>query len=192
MIPGPPCIRNILGNEVCERFSYYGLRAILVPFVTGPLGWSEENAVLAYALFSSLTFAMPLVGGCVADSVLGKYKTILYCSLIYCCGNALMAASALGNGTAYCMVVALVLIGIGTGGIKPNVSAFGADQFPSDDQPAITSFFSFFYFSINLGSVAAYIALPLLRKHCGYAAAFAAPFFLLLVRCTHCQIRVSC
>jgi dipeptide/tripeptide permease len=166
---------------VCERFSFYGLRAILVSFITGPLGWSEENAVLAYSLSSALAFGMPLVGGYVADSFLGKYRTILYFSLIYCCGNALMAVSALGDGHAVVMIIALVLIGIGTGGIKPNVSAFGADQFAPEDQSSITAFFSFFYFAINLGSIASYIVTPLLKKHCGYAVAFAAPFFLLVV-----------
>eukprot|EP00948_MAST-09A_sp_MAST-9A-sp1_P003075 g3075.t1 len=177
IIPGPRCVRNILGSEACERFSWYGLRAILVSFMTDVLKWNQGDAVLGYSLAAALAYFMPLIGGYVSDTYLGKYKTILYFSVVYCSGSLLLACSALSSdGIPALMVIGLVLVGIGTGGIKPCVSAFGADQFPEHQVKQKVLFFSAFYFSINFGSIASYALTPLLKRYLGYVIAFGAPF----------------
>lgn len=185
MIVGPPCVRNIIGNELCERFSYYGLRAILVLYLTEGLNWQEDFAISIYSYWVALAYFMPLLGGYVSDSYLGKYRTIIYFSLIYCSGSIILAVTAISPQVWGC-VLGLILIGIGTGGIKPCVSSFGADQFlttvaPSKREHAISVFFHVFYFAINLGSVFSFIFTPLLREHAGYDIAFGVPAILLLV-----------
>lgn len=94
---GPPCVRNIVGNELCERYSYYGLRAILVLFATNQLGFSDADAVSLSSYSSSVAYFMPLIGGFVADSYLGKYNTIFYFSWVYVAGSILLACSAINN-----------------------------------------------------------------------------------------------
>lgn len=180
-VPGaPPWVGNILLNELCERFSYYALRAILVLFCKERLGWSKGASISAFMFSSSLAYFMPLLGGYVADARLGKYKTILYFSGVYVCGGLALSLSAAQASTAG-TVFALGLIGVGTGGIKPNVSSFGADQFKAADAAAVDRYFHVFYFCINVGSVVSFVVSPLLRQHFGYAVAFAVPAVLLAV-----------
>lgn len=124
LLPGPRCVRNILGTELCERFSYYGLRAILVIFLTDELNFRENDAVALFAYTSALAYFMPLVGGYVADAYLGRFSTILYFSSVYCVGSLTLAIAA-GFKSVVLTIVGLFLIGVGTGGIKPCVSAFG-------------------------------------------------------------------
>jgi solute carrier family 15 oligopeptide transporter 1 len=225
-IPGPPWVINILLSELCERFSFYALRAILVLFFKERLGWSRDSAISIFFFSSALSYFMPLLGGYVADSKLGRFKTILGFSSIYVLGSFVLALAAatspepfFNNGTeisnhtsaatesaaeraaseqageggealteadttgsAFLAIFALCLIAVGTGGIKPNVSSFGADQFTgptrADD---IGKFFAIFYFCINTGSVISFIISPILRVNAGYGVAFALPTILLTV-----------
>ena len=124
-IPGPSHVKNIIGNELCERFSYYGLRSILVLYFVESLGWSESFAISMFSYSSAMAYFMPVVGGLVADSFLGKYKTILYFSLIYCVGSAMLALTA-AQASVFGAMAGLFLIAVGTGGLKPCVSSFGA------------------------------------------------------------------
>ena len=190
LLPGPPCVRNILGSELCERFSWYGLRAILVLYFNHSLGWSKDASISMFSYSSALAYFMPLLGGYLSDSRLGKYRTILYFSCLYVVGCTMLAVSALER-LVWLSILGLVFIGVGTGGIKPCVSSFGADQFTqrrcinasevSAREHQISSFFHFFYFSINLGSVGSFILTPLLRQYFGYAVAFAVPAVLLAI-----------
>lgn len=187
---GPPCVRNILGSELCERFSWYGLRAILVLYFNQSLGWSKDASISMFSYSSALAYFMPLLGGYLSDSRLGKYRTILYFSMLYVGGCTMLAVSALDR-MVWLSILGLVFIGVGTGGIKPCVSSFGADQFTqrrcinaaevAHREHEISSFFHFFYFSINLGSVGSFIVTPLLRQHFGYSVAFAVPAVLLAI-----------
>lgn len=178
LIPGPSCVKNILISEVCERFSYYGLRAILTIYCTDELGWSESEAVSFFFYTSALAYFMPLLGGYVSDTWLGKYLTILSFSLIYVLGSFVLAMAAVPS-SAPGTIVGLVLIGVGTGGIKPNVSSFGAEQFNQQDLNAIGYYFRVFYFCINIGSVVSFIVSPFLRSEFGYGIAFGVPCVLL-------------
>ena len=112
----------------CERFSYYGLRAVLVIYLTEELGFGENEAVAAFAYTSALAYFMPLVGGYVADAYLGRFTTILAFSSVYAVGSACLALAAALKSSGLTMF-GLFLIGVGTGGIKPCVSAFGGWSF---------------------------------------------------------------
>eukprot|EP01027_Heterolobosea_sp_BB2_P019163 GEZU01026915.1.p1 GENE.GEZU01026915.1~~GEZU01026915.1.p1 ORF type:complete len:204 (-),score=33.44 GEZU01026915.1:76-687(-) len=129
---------------------------------------------------------MPLFGGWLADSVLGKFWTIFLLSIVYCLGNAVVAVTAIPGVTGtpphwWGVALGLLLIGIGTGGIKPCVSSFGGDQFAANESELLTSFFSLFYLSINLGSTVSTFVTPIIRDQYGYAAAFAVPAVLLVI-----------
>src|SRR3954452_11564072 len=115
----PPQIKFIVGNEACERFSYYGMRSILVVFMINHLAMSQENAKTAYHLFAGACYLLPLLGAYLSDRFLGKYKTILYLSIVYCLGHLSLSLWETPNG----VYLGLGLIALGSGGIKPCVSA---------------------------------------------------------------------
>lgn len=131
-------------------------------------------------------------GAIISDSWLGKFKTILYLSLVYICGSVLLTLGAIGplNLPAQTFtILGLALIALGSGGIKPCVSAFGGDQFKVPEQvKQITSFFSLFYFAINAGSLISTTVTPILREdvqcfgdnNC-YPLAFGVPAVLMVV-----------
>lgn len=94
------------------------------------------------------------------------FRTILYVSMIYCAGNMIVSITSLrplGAGEEAGPAIGLFLIALGTGGIKPCVSAFGGDQFTSDQSHLLQSFFSVFYFAINAGSLLSMLITPVLR-----------------------------
>ena len=97
------------------------------------------------------------------------HRTILYVSVIYCIGNLIVSMTSLpplGAGEIPGPMIGLFLIALGTGGIKPCVSAFGGDQFTSDQSKLLQSFFSVFYFAINAGSLLSMLITPVLRGMC--------------------------
>ncbi|MFT5696030.1 MAG: POT family proton-dependent oligopeptide transporter, partial [Myxococcota bacterium] len=128
----PKGIPFIIGNEAAERFSYYGMRAVLVIFMTqylrdanGELAvLSEADANVYYHLFGSAVYFTPLAGALLADVFLGKYRTILLLSILYCLGHLTLAL----DDTIVGLSLGLGLISAGAGGIKPCVSAHVGDQ----------------------------------------------------------------
>ncbi|KAF2878618.1 hypothetical protein ILUMI_27551 [Ignelater luminosus] len=165
----PKSIPFLIANEFCERFNYYGLRAVMSIYITEELGFTEREAAIIYHFFAMLVFTLPVFGAIISDSWWGKFNTILYISLIYAVGNVVLAASAVGPlnlpPRAF-FLLGLFLIAVGTGGIKPCVSAFGGDQFNLPGQEReLETFFHLFYFSINCGSFLASFLTPVLRKH---------------------------
>jgi len=185
VFPGPPQVKYIIYNELCERFSYYGVRTILIKFLENELAFAKNDAAAITLFFSALCYSSPLVGGFVADSYLGKYYTILLFSIIYVSGGGLLALSAKLDYPMYSFI-GLGLIGIGTGGIKPCVSAFGADQFPKgasnkNRNREMESYFMAFYFSINFGSMGSFFFIPIVRANYGYFWAFLIPAISLFV-----------
>lgn len=181
----PKGIPYIVGNEAAERFSFYGMRAILVVFMTqylaGPGGqpavMGEEEAKGWYHLFVSTVYFMPLFGALLSDGLLGKYRTIIALSLVYCLGHFALALDHTRLGLA----LGLGLIAIGSGGIKPCVSAHVGDQFGQSNRHLISRVFGWFYFAINLGAFISTLAVPwLLEKH-GPAVAFAVPGVLMVI-----------
>ena len=252
-----PPVCSILITEVAERFSYFGFRAILVLYFHQALHFDESQAVAYFAFVSCTAYFTPVLGAIVADSYIGRYRTILWFGVAYFAGLVVLTAGAYlptseestavdegdaadGNGENYngdgdngdgadfssdslilkemLTLVGLAFACIGTGGIKPCVSAFGADQVAGDDSPStiqksmshgmecddrgeaihvelrhnasvcsespgqeqqVRSFFSFFYFGINVGAVLSISLVPIIRGQYGFGAAFLAPTIFL-------------
>ncbi|NXH75929.1 S15A1 protein, partial [Hydrobates tethys] len=199
----PLSIFFIVINEFCERFSYYGMRAVLVLYFKYFLQWDDNLSTAIYHTFVALCYLTPILGALIADSWLGKFKTIVSLSIVYTIGQAVMAVSSISDLTDHSRdgspdnvslhialsMVGLILIALGTGGIKPCVSAFGGDQFEDDQEKQRTRFFSIFYLSINAGSLLSTIITPILRaQECGiyskqrcYPLAFGVPAALMAV-----------
>jgi len=182
----PSAIKYIMSNEICERFSYYGLRAILALYISKQLGFGDDTATVVVHAFTMGAYAITVLGGYVSDAVLGKYKTILYVSLIYVTGSFTLSITAipglLGDPPhPWGVAVGLTLVALGTGGIKPVVSAFVGDQFTPAQGHLLERVFRLFYWCINLGSVFSTILTPIIREHFNYAFAFGLPAVLLLV-----------
>src|ERR1043165_442201 len=130
--PIPHQIRYIIGNEGCERFSFYGMRNILTVFLATSLFAylpEAERGSAAKEVFHTFVIGVyffPLLGGWIADRFFGKYNTIFGLSLVYCAGQACLALFVTNQLGFY---VGLSLIALGSGGIKPCISAFVGDQF---------------------------------------------------------------
>lgn len=182
----PKSIPYIIGNEAAERFSFYGMKAILTTFLVAqffnPSGDPALNDVARAKaneethFFITLAYLTPVFGGLLADWFLGKYRTILYISLFYCAGHACLA---LFENSLQGFMFGLVLIAIGAGGIKPCVSANVGDQFDKNNEHLISKAFSLFYFSINFGAFFSTLLTPWLMKTYGPAVAFGVPGILM-------------
>nr|XP_009678407.1 PREDICTED: solute carrier family 15 member 1 [Struthio camelus australis] len=199
----PISIFFIVINEFCERFSYYGMRAVLVLYFKYFLRWDDNVSTAIYHTFVALCYLTPILGALIADSWLGKFKTIISLSVVYTIGQAIISISSINDLTDYnrdgtpdhipvhvaLSIVGLILIALGTGGIKPCVAAFGGDQFEDHQEKQRTRFFSIFYLSINAGSLISTILTPILRgEECGihskqrcYPLAFGVPAALMAV-----------
>lgn len=181
----PPGIPFIIGNEAAERFSFYGMRAILVVFMTqylvGATGeldlMNEEQAKGWFHLFVSAVYFLPLFGALISDGLLGKYRTIIVLSIVYCLGHLVLAIDHTRIGLA----IGLALIALGSGGIKPCVSAHLGDQFGQRNHHLLARFFGWFYFSINLGAFVSILATPWLLQTYGPSVAFGVPGVLMLM-----------
>uniref|UniRef100_A0A8C5CY01 Solute carrier family 15 member 2 n=1 Tax=Gadus morhua TaxID=8049 RepID=A0A8C5CY01_GADMO len=184
----PLSIAFIVVNEFCERFSYYGMRAVLTLYFVNYLHWDRDLSTAIYHAFTSLCYFTPVLGALIADSWLGKFKTIIYLSIVYVIGHVVKSVGAIptvGDTSMHIALsmVGLILIAFGTGGIKPCVAAFGGDQFEPEQT---RKFFSIFYMAINAGSVLSMIVTPILRgdvKCFGddcYALAFGVPAVLMV------------
>jgi POT family proton-dependent oligopeptide transporter len=178
----PRAVPYIIGNEAAERFSYYGLRSIMAIFLAAqfynPSGDPAlKETATAHAnesthFFVALSYFMPLVGGILADWFFGKYKAILWLSLVYVLGNV-FTSSFTTNLNLF--TFGLILIATGAGGIKSCVSANVGDQFDKTNQDLLSKVYGWFYFSINAGSMVSFALIPWAYKHFGPRVAFGIP-----------------
>lgn len=164
----------------------------MVLYLSRQLNYSDDTATVIFHIFTMFVYFLCVFGAIISDSWLGKFKTILYLSLVYVCGSVLITLGAIPPlnlpATTFTMI-GLALIALGSGGIKPCVSAFGGDQFKLPEQiKQMTTFFSLFYFSINAGSLISTTVTPILREdvHCFsqkecYSLAFGVPAVLMAV-----------
>uniref|UniRef100_A0A7N5ZQJ5 Solute carrier family 15 member 2 n=1 Tax=Anabas testudineus TaxID=64144 RepID=A0A7N5ZQJ5_ANATE len=164
-------------------FSYYGMKAVLTLYFVSYLGWDPDLSTAVYHAFSGLCYFTPILGALIADSWLGKFKTIIYLSVVYVIGHVVKSVGAIptvGNKEMHIALsmLGLILIAFGTGGIKPCVAAFGGDQFDEENRQ---KFFSIFYMSINAGSLLSTVITPILRGEYCYALAFGVPAALMVV-----------
>ena len=181
----PPGIPFIVGNEAAERFSFYGMRGILTVYMMhhimdaqGNLATVSEAAAREYYhRFGVAVYFFPFLGALLSDGLLGKYRTIIWLSLVYCLGHLALAIDDTWQG----LTIGLSLIAVGSGGIKPCVSAHVGDQFGKRNQHLIEKVFGWFYLSINLGSFISTLLTPWLLQRFGPNVAFAVPGALMLL-----------
>jgi len=190
--PYPWHVAFILGNEVCERYSFYGMKSLLSIYFEKKLLYSENTATVIVHSFMFMCYFMPLFGAGLADQFLGKFKTIVYLSCVYVVGHIIKTVGSITSDPSIphteLSLLGLFIIAVGTGGIKPCVAAFAGDQFKLPEQEReVQRFFSIFYMSINIGSLLSMIIGPELRsvacmgeKDC-YPLAFGVPALLMFI-----------
>ena len=183
----PSGVPYIIGNEAAERFSFYGMKSILALFMAkylmtrfGTPDPMTENDAEGYThWFVAGVYYLPVVGALLSDGVLGKYRTILWLSIVYCFGHFALAL----NDTRLGLMIGLSLICVGAGGIKPCVSANVGDQFGESNKHLLSKVFGWFYFSINAGSFISTLLCPFLLadKRFGPHWAFGIPGVAMVV-----------
>lgn len=179
----PGGIPYIIINDVAERFSFYGIRAVLVIFMTqylmsgdGVLAtYSEEDATSFFHLFISTAYFLPILGAILADAFFGKYRTIIFLSLVYCAGHFALFV----DDTQVGLFLGLTLVALGAGGIKPSVASHVGDQFGKSNQHLLSRAYSWYYMGINIGSSTSSLMTPWLLQHYGPAVAFGVPGFFM-------------
>ncbi|KAI9091378.1 hypothetical protein K1719_028189 [Acacia pycnantha] len=185
----------ILGNEFCERLAYYGIAANLVTYLTSKLHEGNVSAARNVTTWQGTCCLTPLIGAVLADAYWGRYWTIAAFSAIYFLGMCTLSLSASVPALkpAECVgsvcpsatpaqyavfFFGLYLIALGTGGIKPCVSSFGADQFDDTDPKERAkkgSFFNWFYFSINIGALVSSSLIVGIQVKAGWGLGFGIP-----------------
>lgn len=172
--PGyPPGLTTLFGVELWERFSYYGMRAILLYYLVdavadGGLGIDETVGQAVVATYGAGVYLLSIVGGWLADRAIGARRSVLYGGLVIMAGHVCLAVP--GAATTW---LGIALVALGTGLLKPNVSTMVGHLF-TDHDPRRDSAFSLFYVSINVGALVAPFVVGFLRGRYGYHAGFAA------------------
>ncbi|THG18304.1 hypothetical protein TEA_021605 [Camellia sinensis var. sinensis] len=185
----------ILGTECCERLAFYGIAANLVSYLTKTMHEGNVSAARNVSNWAGTAYLTPLIGAVLADACWGRYWTIAVFSAIYFLGMCTLTLTATVPALkpAECVdsicppatpaqyllfYLGLYLIALGTGGIKPCVSSFGADQFDDTDPKERAkqgSFFNWFYFSINLGALVSSILIVWIQENAGWGLGFGIP-----------------
>jgi POT family proton-dependent oligopeptide transporter len=184
----PPGVPHIIGNEAAERFSFYGMKAILAVFMVqylhlmdglGTSVMSEAQATERVHLFNGAVYLTPFLGALLADVLIGKYRTIIALSIVYCAGHAALACMGVFGASPWWLMAGLGLIALGSGGIKPCVSAHVGDQFGARNAHLLPRIFNWFYFSINIGAFLSMVLTPWLLEWYGPHWAFGVPGVLM-------------
>ena len=181
----PAGVPYILTNEAAERFSFYGMSSILVVFMTRYLMGSDgtlnvmaaEPAKAWFHWFTAAVYFLTIAGAVISDIWLGKFKTIIWFSLLYCVGFAVLAFDHTHLG----LLGGLTLIALGSGIIKPCVTANVGDQFGASNKHLISKVYGWFYFSINLGACISMYMCPLLLDRYGPGIGFGVPAVFMII-----------
>ena len=181
----PSGLPYIIGNEAAERFSFYGMKAILTVFMVQylmtssgvPVGMSEPEAKEVFHLFVAATYITPILGAILADGFFGKYPVIIGLSLFYCLGHGVLALTDFPGvmEPQTSLYLGLGLIAVGAGGIKPCVSAHVGDQFGPRNVSMLEKVYGWFYVSINVGAFISQLMIPWVLKNHGPGWAFGIP-----------------
>ncbi|KEH29309.1 putative proton-dependent oligopeptide transporter family, major facilitator superfamily [Medicago truncatula] len=199
---GQPAVRSktgywrsawfIIGVEMAERASYYGIQGNLISYLTGPLKQSTAKAAENVNIWAGTASLLPLFGAFIADSFLGRYRTIMLASLIYILGLGLLTLSAMLPSLTSCSTqsqvilffISLYLVAIGQGGHKPCVQAFGADQFDEKypkEHKARSSFFNWWYFTMVAGAAATLSILTYIQDNYSWVLGFGIPCVIMII-----------
>ncbi|KAL6961971.1 hypothetical protein U1Q18_036929 [Sarracenia purpurea var. burkii] len=188
----------IIGVEIAERCAYYGISSNLISYLTGPLGQSTATAAENVNALVGTASLLPLLGAFVADSFLGRYRTIIIASVLYVLGLGLLTLSAVlpSYTSSDCQgstnlrpcspprlqvvffFFSLYLVAIAQGGHKPCVQAFGADQFDAQDPrecKAKSSFFNWWYFGLCFGTCLTVLILNYIQDNLNWGLGFGIP-----------------
>ncbi len=192
----PSGIAYIVGNEAAERFSFYGMKTILAVFMTQYLltatgdsaFLTKTEATEWVSLFVASAYFFPVIGALIADAILGKYLTIMALSIVYCLGHLCLAFIDLPGSVLTAtmepkgwLIAGLVLVALGSGGIKPCVSANVGDQFGAKNAHLLERVYGWFYFAINFGSLFSTLLTPWMLKNYGPGWAFGIPGILMAI-----------
>ncbi|CAK8575311.1 unnamed protein product [Lathyrus sativus] len=182
----------IIGVEMAERMSNYGIQGNLISYLTGPLKQTTATAAVNVNIWAGTATLLPLLGAFVADSFLGRYRTIVVSSLIYILGLGLLTLSAMLSSLTFCSpqsqvilsFISLYLVAIGQGGHKPCVQAFGADQFDEKhpkEHKARSSFFNWWYFTMVGGCTALLSILNYIQDNYSWVLGFGIPCVVMTI-----------
>ncbi|MEL6389457.1 MAG: oligopeptide:H+ symporter [Bacteroidota bacterium] len=177
----PRGLATLFFTEMWERFSFYGMRAILILFMVGEtakegLGLDTETAGAAYGLYTAAVYLLALPGGRIADTLIGQRKAIFYGGILIMIGHGILAIPA-GPGVFF---AGLAFVALGTGFLKPNISSLVGTLYGDDKGARRDAGFSIFYMSINLGSFIGQILVPVAASynwHLGFGLAAIGMFF---------------
>ena len=168
----PKGLYLLFATEMWERFSYYGMRALLVlSLVAGVesanpgFGWSQAEALKLYGLFTGFVYFTPLIGGWLADNFLGQRKSVIIGGLVMAAGQFTLASAIPGNLSLF--YVGLVLLVIGNGFFKPNISTMVGDLYNEGDARRDAAF-TIFYMGINSGALLAPLVCSTLGEDPAY------------------------
>ena len=178
----PRGLLTLFMTEMWERFSYYGMRALLVLFMVaaiqdGGMGLTDQTATAIYGLYTAAVYLLSLPGGWMADRLLGAQRAIWYGGIVIMSGHFTLAIPGVTT-----FFLGLVLIALGTGLLKPNISAVVGELYPPGD-PRRDGGFTIYYMGINLGAFLGPLACGWLAAenwHYGFAAAGVGMFFGLI------------
>ncbi len=184
----PRGLATLFFTEMWERFTYYGMRALLVLFMTaavvnGGLGIDDRTANAIYGMYISGTYLLCLLGGWIADRLIGQQKAVFFGGILIMAGNASLA---LGDPRLF--FIGLVVIVLGVGLLKPNISAIVAQLYPEGGSRRDAGF-SIFYMGINLGAFLGSLLVPIVAAKFGWNVGFALPAVGML--CGLIQFRVT-
>ncbi|XVF63339.1 hypothetical protein PTKIN_Ptkin09bG0079900 [Pterospermum kingtungense] len=194
----------IIGVEVAERFAFFGISSNLITYLTGPLGQSTVTAAENVNAWAGTATLLPLLGAIVADSFLGRYRTIIFASLIYIlglvfltltamlpsfktCGNSNTKKITSGSSPRLPVILfffSLYLVAIGQAGHKPCVQAFGADQFDGEDleeSKAKSSFFNWWYFGTYVGIFITLLIIVYVQDNLSWGLGFGIPCIVMVL-----------
>jgi proton-dependent oligopeptide transporter, POT family len=177
----PRGLATLFFTEMWERFTYYGMRAILVLFLvaavsTGGFGINDRTATAIYGLYTASAYLAALPGGWIADRLIGAQRAVLAGGIAISLGNAMLAMSSSPRG----FYIGLVIVVLGVGLLKPNVSAIVADLYP-EGGARLDAGFTVFYMGINVGGFLGPLVPGWALVHFGARAGFAAASFFMAV-----------
>ena len=177
----PRGLATLFLTEMWERFTFYGMRAVLILFLVaavakGGLGLDDKTAAAIYGLYNAAVYLAALPGGWIADRLIGAQRAVMLGGLFITTGNFLLAISTSPKG----FYIGLVIIILGVGLLKPNVSAIVASLYP-EGGARLDSAFTIFYIGINIGGMLGPLVIPLAQNYFGLRAGFGAGALFMLI-----------
>src|SRR5262249_33390435 len=161
----PPGLYALFGAEMWERFSFYGLRALLVLYLTKKIGMDRPDALNIYAIYTGLIYLTPLIGGRLADRYLGQRKAVFIGGILMALGQFALPQPSLLN-------LGLGLMIVGNGFFKPNISTMVGTLYPQGDVRRDGAY-TIFYMGINVGASLGPLVSGPLGEKCGWWPGFA-------------------